>query len=142
MVRRPWRAWWNYAGASAASYQRTGRLWALRGVPSGCALPARRAMEPAAVSRNRPVQGNAVRARKRLGIFEYRVHAARGGAGARHRSGLWADPFRSHHQAATTAANIGSAGTRRSVLCVPGYGPEVDAEGRVVDVRGVYHPGW
>src|SRR5947209_304327 len=26
--------------------------------------------------------------------------------------------------------------------CVPGYGPEVDAEGRVVDVRGVYHPGW
>ena len=26
--------------------------------------------------------------------------------------------------------------------CVPGYGPEVDAESRVVDVRGVYHPGW
>ena len=26
--------------------------------------------------------------------------------------------------------------------CVPGYGPEVDVDGRVVDVRRVYHPGW
>jgi D-alanyl-D-alanine carboxypeptidase len=26
--------------------------------------------------------------------------------------------------------------------CVAGYGAEVDADGRVVDVRGVYHPGW
>ncbi len=26
--------------------------------------------------------------------------------------------------------------------CVPGYGSEVDRDGRVVDVRSVYHPGW
>jgi D-alanyl-D-alanine carboxypeptidase len=26
--------------------------------------------------------------------------------------------------------------------CVPGYGTEVDPDGRVVDVRSVYHPGW
>lgn len=26
--------------------------------------------------------------------------------------------------------------------CVPGYGPEVDTDGRVVDVRSLYHPGW
>jgi len=26
--------------------------------------------------------------------------------------------------------------------CVPGYGPEVAADGQVVDVRRVYHPGW
>jgi D-alanyl-D-alanine carboxypeptidase len=26
--------------------------------------------------------------------------------------------------------------------CVPGHGPEVDIERRVVDVRPVYHPGW
>jgi D-alanyl-D-alanine carboxypeptidase len=26
--------------------------------------------------------------------------------------------------------------------CVPGFGPEIDVEGRVVDVRHAYHPGW
>jgi D-alanyl-D-alanine carboxypeptidase len=26
--------------------------------------------------------------------------------------------------------------------CVPGYGPEVDVNGQIVDVRRVYHPGW
>jgi D-alanyl-D-alanine carboxypeptidase len=26
--------------------------------------------------------------------------------------------------------------------CVPGYGSEVDLDGRIVDIRAVYHPGW
>ena len=26
--------------------------------------------------------------------------------------------------------------------CVPGFGPEVTSDGRIVDVRGRYHPGW